>query len=137
VRLGLGSAAPVDALARSADEARQALETAIADARPVVRYRSLPTVAYVFDRLGEADASRLTMLLDPLLGSDGAHGDLARTLRVYLAEHGTWGVAAERLGVHRQTLANRIRRIEELTGLSMADPDDRTAAWLALRALDR
>jgi purine catabolism regulator len=137
LHLGLGSPAATDALARSADEARQALETAMADGRDVVRYRALPTVAYVFDRLGEADASRLVTILDPLLGADGAHGELTRTLRVYLAEHGTWGVAAERLGVHRQTLASRIRRVEELTGLSMGDPDDRTAAWLALRALDR
>jgi purine catabolism regulator len=137
LRLGLGSAAPADALARSASEARQALEVAVADARPVVRYRALPTVAYVLGRLGEADASQLATLLDPLRGSDGEHGELAGTLRVYLAEHGTWGVTAERLGIHRQTLASRIRRIEELTGLSMADPDDRTAGWLALRALDR
>ncbi|MCW2561397.1 MAG: hypothetical protein JWP55_5361, partial [Mycobacterium sp.] len=32
-------------------------------------------------------------------------------------------------------LTTRIRRIEELTGLSMSNPDDRTAAWLAIRAL--
>jgi purine catabolism regulator len=38
--------------------------------------------------------------------------------------------------VHRQTLAARIRRIEDLSGLSMSNPDDRTAAWLAIRALE-
>lgn len=136
LRLGLGSAVPADALATSAVEARRALEVAIADARPVVRYRALPTVEFVLGRLGEADASQLATLLDPLRAAGGEHGELTSTLRVYLAEHGTWGVAAERLGIHRQTLASRIRRIEELTGLSMSDPDDRTAAWLALRALE-
>jgi len=137
LRLGLGSSAPVDALARSAEEARQALEVAVTDARPVVRYRALPTVSYVLDRLADGDAARIASVLDPLRGANGRHDDLARTLRVYLAEHGTWGVAAERLGIHRQTLASRIRRVEDLTGLSMGDPDDRVAAWLALRALDR
>jgi PucR family transcriptional regulator, purine catabolism regulatory protein len=46
------------------------------------------------------------------------------------------GATASRLRVHRQTLTTRIRRIEELTGLSMANPDDRTAAWLAIPALE-
>ena len=84
-----------------------------------------------------SDTAHLAEVLDPLRGDDGLHGELTRTLRVYLAEHGSWGVAAEQLGVHRQTLTNRIHRVEELTGLSMGNPDDRTAAWLAIRALDR
>lgn len=135
--LGIGSPAPTDALGRSAAEARQAVEAARAEGRRVVRYRTIPTVQYVIDRLGDGDARRVAHLLDPLRGADGEHGELTETLRVYLAENGAWGVTAERLGVHRQTLTARIHRVEELTGLSMADADDRTAAWLALRALAR
>jgi purine catabolism regulator len=134
LRLGLGSSAPVDALARSAGEARQAHEAAVADARAVVRYRALPTVAYVLDRLDEDASARIGDLLEPLAGGGG---ELLRTLRVYLAEHGALGVTATALGIHRQTLATRLLRIEELTGLSLASPDDRTAAWLAIRALER
>lgn len=137
LHLGLGSPAPTDSLARSAAEARQALEVAIADHRPAARYRALPTVAYVLERLDDGAATRIAAVLDALRDEHGRHGELTRTLEAYLAEHGTWGTTAARLGVHRQTLANRIRRIEELTGLSMSDPDDRTAAWLALRALER
>ena len=55
--------------------------------------------------------------------------------RVYLSEHGAWGTTAARLQIHRQTLTARIRRAEALTGLSMSSPDDRAAAWLAIRAL--
>ncbi|GAA4140723.1 helix-turn-helix domain-containing protein [Leifsonia shinshuensis] len=135
--LGLGLPAPVDALARSAAEARLAVEAARAEGRRVVRYRSIPTVQYVIDRLSDGDALRLGHLLDPLRDADGRHGELTETLRVYLAENGAWGVTAERLGVHRQTLTGRIHRVEELTGLSMADADDRASAWLALRALGR
>ncbi|MGH3705115.1 MAG: PucR family transcriptional regulator [Agromyces sp.] len=137
LRLGLGSPAASDALGRTAAEARQALDIAVTDGRTVSRYRALPTVALVLDRLDPGDAAHLAEVLDPLRGDDGLHGELTRTLRVYLAEHGSWGVAAEQLGVHRQTLTNRIHRVEELTGLSMGNPDDRTAAWLAIRALDR
>jgi purine catabolism regulator len=32
-------------------------------------------------------------------------------------------------------LTSRINRIERLTNLSMASPDDRAIAWLAMRAL--
>ncbi|UOQ87645.1 helix-turn-helix domain-containing protein [Agromyces endophyticus] len=137
LRLGLGSAAATDALARSAGQARQAHEAAVADGRTVVRYRSLPTVAYVLEQLDGDTTSRIGELLDPLRDADGGHGELTRTLRAYLAEHGALGATAAVLGVHRQTLASRLLRIEELTGLSMSSPDDRTAAWLAVRALER
>jgi PucR family transcriptional regulator, purine catabolism regulatory protein len=136
LRLGLGSPAEPHALARSAAEARQSLEIAIVDAHPVVWYRSLATVSYVLEHLDDSATTRIAAVLDPLRDETGQHDTLFRTLQVYLAEHGVWGATANRLHVHRQTLATRIRRIEELTGLSMANPDDRTAAWLAIRAVE-
>ncbi|MGN7779339.1 PucR family transcriptional regulator [Mycolicibacterium sp. 22603] len=135
LRMGLGSAATPELLARTAAEARQALEIAVVDSRPVVWYRSLATVSYVLDHLDDSAMTRVAAILDPLRDDGGRHGELTRTLEIYLAEHGAWGSSASRLQVHRQTLAARIHRIEELTGLSMASPDDRTAAWLAIRAL--
>jgi purine catabolism regulator len=53
---------------------------------------------------------------------------------VFLSAHGGHRASAARLGIHRQTLVSRIRRVEDLTGLSMDRADDRAAAWLALRA---
>lgn len=137
LRLGFGSPAKPEALARSAAEAQQALEIAVVDSRPVVWYRSLATVSYVLDHLDDGTSARLTAILDPLRDAAGRHGALARTLEVYLSEHGAWGATAAHLNIHRQTLATRIRRVEELTGLSMSSPDDRAAAWLALRALKK
>ncbi|GAA3877128.1 hypothetical protein GCM10022381_19590 [Leifsonia kafniensis] len=137
LRCGIGSSAGIDALGRSASEARQAHDVAVTDGRPVARYRALPTVHYVLDRLDDDSTAQIADALNGLRDDGGRHGDLTRTLRVYLAEHGSWGVTATQLGIHRQTLASRIQRIEELTGLSMSDPDDRTAAWLAIRALER
>jgi len=129
LHLGLGSPAPIDALAGSAEESRRAHEVAVAEGRGVVRYRGMPTIDLVLDRLSPPDARRLASVLEPL-----REDDLLDTLRGFLAENGAWGAAAARLGVHRQTLAARVRRIEQLTGLSMSSPDDRAAAWIALRA---
>lgn len=129
LHLGLGSPAPIDALAGSAEESRRAHDVAVAEVRAVVRYRSMPSIDLVLDRLAPTDTRRLAALLEPLRSDD-----LVDTLRGFLAENGAWGAASARLGVHRQTLAARMRRIEQLTGLSMSSADDRAAAWLALRA---
>ena len=137
LRCGLGTVAGPDALARSLAEARQAHDVALAGTRPVVRYSALPTVRYLLDTLGADQSEHLTVLLDGLRDADGRHGPLVETLRVFLAENGAWGVTAARLGVHRQTLSARVRRIEQLTGLSMDDADDRAAAWLAIRVTER
>ncbi|HXH33449.1 MAG TPA: helix-turn-helix domain-containing protein [Plantibacter sp.] len=134
MRLGVGESASIDTLARSARQSAQAHQ-ASGGGRFVVHYRALPTVGFVFARLDEAATAELQSVLDPLL-EDGAHGELTETLRRYLVEDGSWGITAQALGIHRQTLRSRMGRIEELTGLSMADPDDRAAAWLALRALE-
>lgn len=132
--LGIGQPAPVDTLRHTYDEAQQALAMAKANIERVLRYQSMPTVRFIFSQLDSPTADHLAALLDPLR-TDGAHGDLTRTLQVFLEENGAWGATAARLSIHRQTLTNRIRQIEDATGLSMLSADDRTAAWLALRAL--
>ncbi|WP_287900352.1 helix-turn-helix domain-containing protein [Arthrobacter sp.] len=133
--LGLGLPTSAELLRRSAIQAKQALDTALEDRQSVVRYSELPTVELVLDALGDESSAQLAAVLDGLRDPDGAHRDLTATLRVFLAEHGAQRATAARLGIHRQTLSSRIRRIEELTGLSMERADDRAAAWLALRAL--
>jgi purine catabolism regulator len=137
VHLGLGSPSQVDALGRSATQARQALDSALDDGRRVVRFAELPTVAFVLDALGAEEARQLSGVLDGLRDLSGEHGELTEALHIFLSEHGGHRASAARLGIHRQTLASRVRRAEELTGLSMDRPDDRAAAWLALRALGR
>lgn len=129
LHLGLGSSASLEVLGRSMEEARRAHDAAAREDRAVVRYRALPTVELILDRLSPADGRALADLIEPLI----AEG-LVETLHAFLIENGTWGAAASRLGVHRQTLSARIRRIENITGLSMSSADDRVAAWMALRA---
>ncbi|MEO7348879.1 MAG: helix-turn-helix domain-containing protein, partial [Terrimesophilobacter sp.] len=135
LRCGFGTSVGFDALSRSMAEAHEAHATAVTGGRPVSFYAALPTVHYVLGHLGPESSAQLARVLDGIREEHGAHGELTQTLQAYLAENGSWGVAAHRLGIHRQTLAMRMKRIEELTGLSLTDPDDRAAAWLAIRAL--
>lgn len=77
-------------------------------------------------------------VLGPLSHQDVALPDTERTLlrgtlrAVYEAD-GQRGPAATALGIHRNTLRDRITRIERLTGRTLADADDRAELWLALR----
>lgn len=135
LHLGVGSAAPIDALGRSAVQARQAFDAAFDAGASAQRYAELPTVDFVLDVISDDHRTQLGGVLDELRDERGEHGELLETLLVFLSENGAHRASAARLGIHRQTLVSRIHRVEELTGLSMARPDDRAAAWLALRAL--
>lgn len=68
----------------------------------------------------------------PLLAS--AHRELAHTAEVYLDHAGQAGRAATALAIHRQTLYYRLSRIEQLTGLDLADGESRLLLHMALKA---
>ncbi|GAA1324032.1 PucR family transcriptional regulator [Leucobacter albus] len=59
---------------------------------------------------------------------------LCETLGALFASDGQRGPAAAALGIHRNTLRDRIARIERLTGRSLASAADRAELWFALRA---
>ncbi|MGI5329337.1 PucR family transcriptional regulator [Actinomadura nitritigenes] len=72
--------------------------------------------------------------LDVLIEHDRAHDTrLAESLRLYLDAFGDVARAAALLHVHPNTLRHRIRRAVALTGLDLADPDQRLVAMLQLR----
>jgi PucR family transcriptional regulator, purine catabolism regulatory protein len=74
-------------------------------------------------------------LLRPLREHDAtSRGDLIASLTAWLSHHGQWDAAAADLGVHRHTLRYRMRRVEEILGRSLDDPDVRMELWLALKA---
>jgi len=56
------------------------------------------------------------------------------TLGSFLTHHGSRLKVAEELGLHRNTVRNRMAQIERAIGRSLDDPDTRAAAWLALQA---
>ncbi|MBN9748033.1 PucR family transcriptional regulator [Amycolatopsis sp. A1MSW2902] len=72
-------------------------------------------------------------LLAPLEEADPS-GGLVRTLRCYLDFQSSAKAAGEALGVHRNTVMQRMERIAELLPVDLGDPDDRLAVHLATRA---
>jgi hypothetical protein len=72
-------------------------------------------------------------LLAPLADHDREHGvSLLGTLRAFLDHDGSWSRTAEALHIHVNTVHYRVRRIEELTGRSLALLQDRVDLRTAL-----
>jgi len=117
-------------------EARQTLEAALALAEPptVARASRLPVYRLLGVLHNVPDGPRLAAtLLEPLLsGRPDVQREHVATLRAVL-DHGGVNEAASALGVHRNTVAYRLRRIEALTGWRLADPDLRLALGVAVR----
>ncbi|MGW3626375.1 PucR family transcriptional regulator [Streptomyces sp. NPDC000880] len=65
---------------------------------------------------------------------DRSHAELARTAEVFLDNAGQAGRTAAALGIHRQTLYYRLSRVEQLTGLDLAEGDDRLLLHMTLKA---
>ncbi|MGI5403101.1 PucR family transcriptional regulator [Streptomyces sp. CA-135486] len=65
---------------------------------------------------------------------DLSHAELARTAEVFLDCAGQASRTAAALGIHRQTLYYRLSRVEQLTGLDLAEGEDRLLLHMALKA---
>lgn len=80
---------------------------------------------------------RAEWVLQPLLSADATHGrdDLA-TLRAWLANDRHRARTAAALFVHENTVSYRVRRIGEILGVDLADPEVRFQIELAVRTLE-
>lgn len=129
-----GAARPRRGLADLAD----AWHESVAAARAVAVQPRFGPVA----QWSEIGAYRLLTSLTPAAGADPAvrplltpaHADLTHTAEVYLDRAGQAGRTASELGIHRQTLYYRLSRIEQLTGLDLADGEDRLLLHMALKS---
>jgi hypothetical protein len=126
---------PADRPAAEA-EARATLESArslaeppaVAQADRLAAYRLLGGLHNLPD-----GARQARLLLEPILGGrPDVRTERLATLRAVL-DHPGPGEAAAALGVHRNTVAYRIRRMEATTGWRLADPDLRLALAVALK----
>jgi PucR family transcriptional regulator, purine catabolism regulatory protein len=81
----------------------------------------------------EAFRSYARTLLSPLLES--GEDQLVETLSTYLELESSASSAAAALGVHRNTVAYRIGRIERLLAMSLARADERLVLQLACRVI--
>ncbi|MEU3326116.1 PucR family transcriptional regulator [Streptomyces albus] len=133
--IGVSAPAGLPAAAVAFKQADQALSVARRRGVPLVEHEDV-AAGSVLPLLAD-DAVRA--FADGLLRSLREHdangrGDLVASLRAWLSRHGQWDAAAAELGVHRHTLRYRMRRVEEILGRSLDDPDVRMELWLALKA---
>ena len=127
--VGIGRAVPLVDAAESRETAVHALAATTAGA-PVRRWddQAAGGVSGLLDP-GRASAFARSYLAP--LGDDPA---LLETLGAFLRRHGSVLATAEELAVHRNTVRNRVHRIESLLGASLDDPQARVDAWVALHA---
>jgi len=141
VRAGVGTAVgALDAVAASRREADEVLDViggladrtvaAIDAVRAQVILHRLRTFAAQSPELA---AGRVAALAE----QDAAKGTAwVQTLRAYFDAFGDMAAAAAMVNVHPNTFRYRLRRITEVWGLDLDDPDERLVAELQLRFLD-
>jgi sugar diacid utilization regulator len=141
VRFRAGVGAPHEGptgLRASAAEARGALLAARAALKPAgVAAHDAVGVRRMLMEWYASDTARASVRdqLAPLENLGRARADTAiRTLAAYLDEQGSIIRTAQKLHLHRNAVANRLRGITELLEMDLDDPDQRLALQLACRA---
>ncbi|MFI8938684.1 PucR family transcriptional regulator [Streptomyces syringium] len=138
VVLGLSAPNVAVAAATACHQAEQALSVARRRGRVLVEHEEVAAGSVLPLLADEAVRAFADGMLRALRDHDATgRGDLVASLRAWLSRHGQWDAAAADLGVHRHTLRYRMRRVEEILGRSLDDPDVRMELWLALKATSK
>ncbi|WP_345064308.1 helix-turn-helix domain-containing protein [Leifsonia kafniensis] len=135
LRCGIGTAHnAVTGLRASVAECRVALNRSRG---PRIAQYDAAGMRPIIVELANAGAARVAVreLLQPLIALGGAKATQAIfTLQTYLDEHGSLARTAERLNLHRNSVAYRVRQARDLLEVDIGDPDQRLALQLACRA---
>jgi sugar diacid utilization regulator len=139
LRAGIGASVPrAGDVPRSRRSAEQALKIIARrpGSGPVVDIDDVRTHAVLLELLDVA-AERPALLqgrLAELVRHDAEHNtDYVPTLRAYLDAWGDITAAGGRLGLHPNTVRYRVRRLAEISGIDLGDPDERLVLELQLR----
>jgi hypothetical protein len=138
--VALGTSQPgIEGFRRSHQQALEARRIAMLAGRrtgSVTRYAAVALAALATADLDQARGF-VTTQLGALAGDDDVALRLAATLRVYLDENLSPMRAARRLGIHENTVANRVRQAEKLIGHPLAAQRLEVHVALALAPLVR
>ena len=117
-------------LSGAIDEALSALSDAVATQEAWSTFRGTRVALLTRSR---SESKRIVAdVLGPL--ADVAHESLRTSLFALLEHDLQWQATADELGIHRQTLAYRLRQVESLTGRSVRRVSDLSELWLARAA---
>ena len=113
-------------------QARLACAAGTPGTTDLVRFDQAP-IAVLLVSAPDAAYSAARRILGPVLDlPDDDRALILGTIRSWLAVAGSTSVAAARLHVHRNTIRNRLRRLEDLTGRTLASPLDLAELHIAL-----
>jgi hypothetical protein len=141
ITIGIGGTCqdPSD-IARSYGQARRTIDAVVRLGRQgqVVAFEDLGIHRLL---LQVPDLTELRSFAAEILGKLGAAehqrgGDLLTTLACYFRENNSPQRTARSLHVHPNTVAYRIRRVQEITGLQLGNYRDRLMAQVALEIID-
>lgn len=128
LRVGLGRATSIEDVGIAYRTAGLALERAQVGSLVTWRERAAEGVTAL---LPPDDARAFAEgFLAGLRGEENA--ELLATLGSFLRHHGSHARIARELGIHRNTVAQRVRLLETRLGRSLDDPQTRVDAWTAL-----
>ncbi len=128
--VGVGDPVALGDADRSHANAGHALRAATQVA-PVVLWERLVRQGAMGVLDGDRAAAFAASYLDPIAGDE----ELVRTLQSFLRHHGSRLKVAAELGVHRNTVRNRLEQIETGLDASLDDPQTRVSAWVALQVV--
>ncbi len=132
--IGLGPPVALEDAHISLRWARLARELVTEGSALVVAERHLADIALRAD--AEVVAALRERALAPLQSeNEGSRIRLEATLRSWLRHRGSQRAIAEELFVHPQTVRYRLRRLRELFGAALEDPDRRFELEIALRGV--
>jgi PucR C-terminal helix-turn-helix domain len=138
-RSAVGPRTPLPEASRSLQWARGALALVhhgVLDDVPVTWCGDHLLALWLFSDMSLADklADKVLRPLSALPAA--ARGRLSQTLLAWLKTRGNAVAMGDLLGLHPQTVRNRMRQLENLFGQRLTDPNDRFEMELALRVLD-
>ena len=141
VTVGIGGVcANAQAIARSYEQARRAVSTAVRFGKrgEVVAFDDLGLYRLLFH---VSDAAELRGFVDQVLGplldyDRQRQSSLAPTLATFLEHNGNLQASARALDLHVNSVTYRLQRIQSITRLDLARADDRLLAQVALKILD-
>lgn len=132
----VGASAPTKTVQRLPDSIRQArwaLQAARANGTATAEY-STAAPLFLPRTLSEAQFAARAVLGDLIDYDEANQSQLVDTLEQFLTLDRSWAATAEKLLIHRQTLAYRLKKIESITGRSTKSSADIASLWMALVA---
>jgi sugar diacid utilization regulator len=130
-----GAVSGVDEYPQAFGEARDAvsINKVVGGTRQVVEYDALGALRHLWILARSPARDPFQTRVEHLLEYDAEHGTrFFETVEAYLGEQGSRERAAERLGIHRNTLRQRADRIREVSGINLEDRDNRFELQVAV-----